>query len=675
MSSEQLAKLECSNGSSPIFANAWFCGLLAVTCSAFYVAAHLQTGWYPYDDGQLGQAAERVLNGELPHRDFDEMYSGGLTYVNALSFHLFGVRSESMRWMMMFFFVPFSISVFAIARRACPAWAAGLVTFFCATITLPVYSAAMPSWYNLFFFTFGIYFLIRFIESEHKHWIICAGLAAGISMIFKVTGVYFLAAAMLFMVFHEQSKSEQHATRPARFLWIYDAFVVGCLLIFASLSSKLVLPNSLLPSFVHFCFPVFGVAAFLVFKQFKHRFGNPSSRFYQLLSLQLPLIAGCAVPVLAWIVFYLNAGAVDSLYQGMIVQPQQRLASASTRFPDLGWLILPIILIGVFTIGFWDKKDWVKKNAPIVTLAIGIFIFLIAIRWEQKEAFMATFFSLRNLGPFVPLVAIGILLWNGRKGKSNDDSILFLLLAASSVGGLIQFPFASDMYFFYFAPIVALCVVMISKIQRPSARLVHCATLGVAILFSVFHLNSHVPNANITGTHRAFVKESVGLPRCSLTVSGNMANMYRQAVAEIKKHAGNSEYIYAGPDFPEAYFLSGRKNPTTVFYDFFQPEFQQNPNQLIEQLDLANVNVVAIKRFQVFSPLNPEFEKAIHAEFPNQKNIAGFANAPKGEGGIAFTIYWRETKLTGSHDKMRKPVRFGAVALPTTPKPNRTDVE
>jgi len=49
-------------------------------------------GWVPHDEGLLGQSAERLLAGQLPHRDFDEVYTGGLSYLHALAFEVGGVR-------------------------------------------------------------------------------------------------------------------------------------------------------------------------------------------------------------------------------------------------------------------------------------------------------------------------------------------------------------------------------------------------------------------------------------------------------------------------------------------------------------------------------------------------------------------------------------------------------
>jgi hypothetical protein len=53
---------------------------VVLALSALLLAAHLRQGWIPHDEGTLGLSAERVLRGDLPHRDFDEVYTGGLSY-------------------------------------------------------------------------------------------------------------------------------------------------------------------------------------------------------------------------------------------------------------------------------------------------------------------------------------------------------------------------------------------------------------------------------------------------------------------------------------------------------------------------------------------------------------------------------------------------------------------
>src|SRR5215813_10887577 len=72
--------------------------LMVFLLSALYAARDLKRGWVPSDEGTFGQSAERVLQGELPHKDFDEGYTGGLTYLNALAFRVLGTNLASLRY-------------------------------------------------------------------------------------------------------------------------------------------------------------------------------------------------------------------------------------------------------------------------------------------------------------------------------------------------------------------------------------------------------------------------------------------------------------------------------------------------------------------------------------------------------------------------------------------------
>src|ERR1035438_3469802 len=57
------------------------------------------------DDGALSQSALRVMQGQLPHRDFAEIYTGGLSFIHALAFRIFGVNLISLRICVFLFFL------------------------------------------------------------------------------------------------------------------------------------------------------------------------------------------------------------------------------------------------------------------------------------------------------------------------------------------------------------------------------------------------------------------------------------------------------------------------------------------------------------------------------------------------------------------------------------------
>src|SRR5437588_7262717 len=98
--------------------------LLVFGISAWYAAANLSRGLVPHDDGALAQSAERVLHGELPHRDFAEIYSGALDYLHALAFMVFGTTLTSMRLVLFAAFLVWLPVVYRIALFSGAPWAA-----------------------------------------------------------------------------------------------------------------------------------------------------------------------------------------------------------------------------------------------------------------------------------------------------------------------------------------------------------------------------------------------------------------------------------------------------------------------------------------------------------------------------------------------------------------------
>ena len=76
----------------------WLVLVAVLTVSAVYIGSHISGGWVPADDGILAQSALRVMQGQLPHRDFAEIYTGGLSMIHALAFRVFGVNLMSLRY-------------------------------------------------------------------------------------------------------------------------------------------------------------------------------------------------------------------------------------------------------------------------------------------------------------------------------------------------------------------------------------------------------------------------------------------------------------------------------------------------------------------------------------------------------------------------------------------------
>src|SRR5262245_3739478 len=206
-----------------------------------YVWHDLDRGWWPNNAGAIGLSAERVLKGELPHRDFDEIYTGGVDYLHALAFKLLGTNFTSMRRVLFAVFLTWVPAVYYIATRFSGPVTAGMVSLLAIAWSLPIYSEPIASWYNLFFATHGVAALLRYLETDRRRWLFVAGVWGGLSCLAKIIGLCFLAATGLCFLFWEQSASRRsgqitedldngnHARRRS---FGYTAFLILTLLAF-----------------------------------------------------------------------------------------------------------------------------------------------------------------------------------------------------------------------------------------------------------------------------------------------------------------------------------------------------------------------------------------------------------------------------------------------------------
>ncbi|MFM7925398.1 MAG: hypothetical protein ACKPJJ_34675, partial [Planctomycetaceae bacterium] len=92
---------------------------------------------------------------------------------------------------------------------------------------------------------------------------------------------------------------------------------------------------------------------------------------------------------------------------------------------------------------------------------------------------------------------------------------------------------------------------------------------------------------------------------------------YQRLITKIQTDTAPEEAILAGPDCPEVYFLSGRRNPTRVFYDFFQPDLLKTDAELNELASRERIRMVVVKQpfLREFSRDTPPLESWARAHF------------------------------------------------------------
>src|SRR4029450_13166238 len=75
-------------------------GVTMLGVSFLYLVRFVPRGWIPHDEGMIGQTAEWVLQGGVPHIDYEEPYTGGLSFAYAFLFRVSGIELLHVRWML-----------------------------------------------------------------------------------------------------------------------------------------------------------------------------------------------------------------------------------------------------------------------------------------------------------------------------------------------------------------------------------------------------------------------------------------------------------------------------------------------------------------------------------------------------------------------------------------------
>jgi hypothetical protein len=570
--------------------------------SAAYVGHGLNRGWIPHDEGTLAQSAERTLHGELPHRDFDEVYTGGLSYANAAAFRVLGTNLMSLRWLMFVGFVAWVPALYYCATRFARPAVAGWVTALGVAWSVPTYSAAMPSWYNLFFATWGTAALLRHVETGQRRWLVAAGLVGGLSCLVKVVGLYYVAAVLLFLVFRERALHPASPGRPVARWQPYPLAVGAGLLGFVALLVWLVHRQLDAAAVLHFVLPGAALAA-LGYRECAAADAPTSRRFATLFRLLSPFALGVLIPVAVFLLPYLRSGSGAALWHGVFTAPARRFDFAARGLPGATSALaaLPVAaLLGIVPL----------PRVPAQRAALGLLLFVLLVFLVLSRH--AVWYSVRPLLPLTVLVGVWQLSRAGTDLAPPARQQLLLVLSVAALVSLVQFPFAAPIYFAYVAPLAALAALAVVAAEQQRLRLFPGAVLALYLVFAV--VNTH-PSHEQSGP--------LALARGGLVVPARDAARYDTLIALLRAHATGA-YAYAAPDCPEVYFLAALRNPTRTIWDFLDDSAGRTA-RVVRALDDHYVTAVAIDTRPPFSgPLSPDLLDSLARRYPRRESIDVF---------------------------------------------------
>ena len=586
--------------------------------AAVWVAVRLNQGWVPHDDGSFAQSAQRVLDGQLPHREFAELYTGGLTFLNAAVFAALGEDLVWLRLPMFVLFLAYVPCFYAISRRFVDPPVALLATAFAVVWSVPVYPAAVPSWYLLFFAIFGTYCVIRHFETGGRWWLVAAGLFGGLAIAFKIVGIWFVVAALVSLLVAEQEAGADAEGRRLRFgAWglVVAAVAVAAL----GLAVAVLRPHLGGAELANLLVPVAGLCAVPVVAA-RRCSGAAGVRLRALGRRVLPFCLGAALPVAVVAVPYLAAGAVGDLFDGVFVAPRSRLDYSYEPLPGAASLLWALPVVAALLVR--QRVPAARRAVDVVGVAVAGALVVTA---GFDRSYLLLWHAARALAPV--LVVAGALLLAFRPGLVGDAGrrlALLLVLLVAGFGSLVQFPFGAPVYFCYAAPLFALAAVALASSTGLGGGMLPVALLGAYVAFGLLYLD----RASIAtlGIEYRRDPQTVILDSdvASIRVSPSDRETYRRAAGLLQRHSPG-EYAFAGPDAPELYVLSRRKNPTRALFDFVDMSDSARGASLVRALREREVTAIAINGRPDFSaPLDPATVRRLQALYPQHAEVGKF---------------------------------------------------
>jgi len=584
-----------------------------------YVGVRLNQSWIAVDDGILAQSAVRVLQGQLPHRDFVEIYTGGLSFIHAAAFRLFGVNLLSLRICVFLFFLAWIPALYYIALRFTPPLAAGMVALLAIAWSFPNYEAAMPSWYNLFFATFGAAALLHYLEVRTRRWLFIAGLCGGVSILIKVIGFYYIAGVLLFLTFLEQSANVNEKQAADKNSWGYRIFSAGALLTFLGTLIYVLHTRLAAGEFYHFLLPSLAVVAMVLLGE-RNAGAGTGERFAALLRLVIPFICGAVLPIIIFLIPYALAGSVGGFFSGVTSSAIAHAIDLAVARPASPlYIVAALPLVALLAAAMY----WKQFQGRVVGAAVALLALVVVVRSALSAVVYSwVWASVAMLTPVVVVAGVAaIVALRSRVGVARiQRERLVLLIALAATCTLVQYPFPVPIYLCYALPLTVLALAaIVSTLQKQRGTCVLASLLGLYLAFGVV---SMIPLHIAEYSHPFGHRDLLRVPRGGLQIEDEP--FFAALTIFLQQHAPNG-LMYAGNDCPELYFLTGLKNVT-------RNDYGAPPQEVLKALRSTDVKVVVLFELPYFA--STQISPEVHAEVVNK-----FPHSTRFE---VFQVFWRE---------------------------------
>lgn len=576
---------------------AWAIGIV----TALLLALVAFQGWGPQDAGTSGNAALWILEGQIPHVDFHDVYPGLLGFIHAGFFAVFGPSIRSLQIALLVsaggaaasiyvFFRKLSVEVHTAAMAACGSVALAWV----------MYPVALPSWWNVTLTAASLALLTTGESTHQRGRVIAAGLLTGASALVKTTGILIAIPAVMWLLSRDERRGRYT-------LELASVVGVGSL---AALASRSLTTARLVLIWI----PAIA-ALILVYsrRELRRTGGFERSRGD---SFWVLYAAGVVLPIAVVMFGYLAIGALPDLIEGWVVAPAQRLSYGSNDPPlSVVALLLLVGLIG--TAWLLVRRVSALFAAMALTATAGIWFLLDR---ASVSVLVIGFFL------WVPML---LCLWLlARPGKGDLDHRIVLTVAVSVVFAVVQVPLWFAAYTAFIIPLTLTAALLLGGERRLVFALptMFLALVLVAQSASGFMYGPIAAPTRIEWVELDSSRGGVAVPQWHA--------YYNVLLSTVREVAGASG-VYATPDSPEVSFLAETTSFNRSLWEELDPDW--SPDLVV---DAARDGVtVVVNHDPVFSPPIPVEDLAqIYSLLPESRSVGN------------FEVRWRPSVVNARHE-------------------------
>jgi hypothetical protein len=490
----------------------WNLGLVAALITVLLVSSIIMITyhnrfWAPADEGNYAHVAERLISGQVLHRDVQDVHAGYINFVNAAAFSLFGVRMVSMRYPLALLTVIQAGLMFLVLKRG------GIPTALIGGLALTSLSFVQflnptPNWYTLFL-TVAIVAWLAWNPVGLRRPHIVTGFLVGTAFLFRqLSGVFLASGILVFLLLEKPGTGASAVPRLAR----------AMLALIAAGNAWYILRVTDPIGWI-----LFGVWPLVVVLWAWFRTSR-SDR--EVLALLRDLSIGGFISGSPLLAYHFVHGSLDDWFRDSF--------GAATSLPALDFMKRP----GYLMLGILSWRGFHSGELDRVINA-GLYTCLLLIS-----------------------AVLGVLLFRGLvRGSAASNHPLTLI---ATFYALVSLHYQVPIYLFYTVGLSLAAILLLTAESHAGTRWLTVAVstmiAGAALYYqAAMPLTRHLQG--MVAGERRFPVTALSSSVAGLYVEDTEARLYQSLVRLIDRETEPGDTIFVFPTDAQLYFLSRRTNP------------------------------------------------------------------------------------------------------------------